>query len=90
LAIEILKINHCEPGKSNFGRLLILGIILSSMTGGLAMPSGSSLNVFAMGLIEASMGYQISFLQWTLAMLPLSVVMTFIAWGYYILSLNRK
>lgn len=79
-ALTILKAAGAEPGKSNLGKCLMIAVPVASVTGGMATPAGSSFNVVAMGIMEQTVGYGISFLNWTLMCLPIVIVMTPILW----------
>lgn len=80
LCMDILKENKCEPGKSNFGKMLMVGIPTAAGIGGMATPAGSAINVASMSLLENLSGISISFLQWTLVATPLAVVILIIAY----------
>lgn len=77
---SILEIEGAEPGKSRMGRALMIGIPYAACIGGQVLPSGSSMNVMAMGMLKASMGIEISFLNWMIICLPIALVLLFVAW----------
>ena len=56
---SILKIEGCEPGKSNLGRALMIGITYASVVGGQSIPSGSAMNIMAMNVLAANTGIEI-------------------------------
>lgn len=72
---SVLEVQKAEPGKSKFGKAMMIGIAMGSITGGLATPAGSSLNVMAMGM-AASQGVHITFLQWSAVAIPCVVIIT--------------
>ena len=77
---SVLEIEGAEPGKSRFGRALMISIPYAACIGGQALPSGSSMNVMAMGMLETSMGIQISFLDWAVICTPIAVALLFVAY----------
>ncbi len=66
--------------KKKFGRLLLLSIPFASIIGGTATPAGSTINVMAISLLQQNVGVDISFAQWMLAALPVSIVQLFVVW----------
>ena len=77
---SVLQIEGAEPGKSRFGRALMISIPYAACIGGQALPSGSSMNIMAMGMLEASTGIQISFLDWSVICTPIAIVLLFVAY----------
>jgi len=80
VAYPLLQENGCMPGKSNFGRLLMMGIPIAAAIGGLATPAGSGLNVLTVNLVHKATGIQISFLDWTAVGFPLSLILIALSW----------
>jgi len=80
IAHPILQQNHCEPGKSNFGRAVMMGIPIAAAIGGFATPAGSGLNVLTISLLKSTANVDINFLQWTAIGFPVALILTFIAW----------
>ncbi|MBS6975655.1 MULTISPECIES: SLC13 family permease [Gordonibacter] len=77
---SILELENAEPGKSRLGRSLMICIPYAACIGGEVLPSGSSMNIMAMGMLKSSMGIEISFLDWMVICLPVAVVLLFVAW----------
>ena len=77
---SILKIEGCEPGKSNLGRALMIGITYASVVGGQSIPSGSAMNIMAMNVLAANTGIEISFLDWTAICMPIALVLLAACW----------
>lgn len=82
---SILEIEGAEPGKSRFGRALMIAVPYAACIGGEILPSGSSMNVMAMGMLEANFGIRISFLDWAIVCLPISAVLLVAAWASIVL-----
>lgn len=80
IAYALLKKNNCSPGKSNFGKSLMVGIPTAAAIGGIGTPAGSGLNVLAMSLLKSSAGVDINFLQWTMIGLPMAVILCLVSW----------
>ena len=81
IAKEILDKNGCKPGKSKFGRSMMIGIPIAACLGGFATPVGSGINVLCINLLKNTTGQDITFMQWTAIGLPLAIIMILIAWG---------
>lgn len=79
LAIEILKENKCLPGCSNFGRSIMIGIPIAATVGGIGTPAGGALNIMTISILEG-MGFEITFLKWTMVCYPFAAVMLLISW----------
>ncbi len=79
LAMPILNNLNLTPGKSNFGKAIMIGIPIGSLTGGVATPAGSSINILAINLM-AQGGVNVSFFQWMAIGLPVALIMTFVGW----------
>ena len=73
LSLALLKANNCEPGKSNLGRCLMIGIPAMSGCGGMITPAGTPGNALIIGIL-ADQGIHLSFLQWTVIFAPLALI----------------
>ncbi len=80
IANEILNKNDCEPGKSIFGKSVMLGIPIAAAVGGVATPAGSGVNILSINLLKSVAGIEIGFLQWSIVGVPLAVLLTLISW----------
>jgi sodium-dependent dicarboxylate transporter 2/3/5 len=76
-----LHINTC-CGEFRFGIALMLGIAYAASIGGIATLIGSPPNAIMAGVVENTFGVSISFLDWMLFSLPLSMVMLVVTWLY--------
>jgi sodium-dependent dicarboxylate transporter 2/3/5 len=86
IAYPLLKKNNCTPGKSNFGKAVMMGIPIAAAIGGIGTPAGSGLNVMALSLMKSTANIELNFLQWSAIGIPLALVLTMIAW-YVIVKL---
>lgn len=80
IAYTLLKKNNCLPGKSNFGKSIMVGIPVAAAIGGVGTPAGSGLNVLAISLIKSSANVEVNFLQWTMIGFPMAIVLVLVAW----------
>lgn len=77
---SVLEVEKTEKKKSNLGKGLMIGVVYGSVIGGQCLPTGSSLNIMAMGMLEANTGIAISFLEWAAICTPLALAMLFVSW----------
>lgn len=80
IAYPMLQKNNCTPGKSNFGKAIMLGISVACSIGGIGTPAGSGMNVLALSLLKANAQLEVSFLQWSVVGIPVALILTFAAW----------
>lgn len=82
IAYELLQKNHCEPGKSSFGKAMMIGIPVAAAIGGFATPVGSGLNILTLNtLAKVTNGaVTVNFLQWSAIGVPMALLLLFIAW----------
>jgi len=77
-----------DPSRLRFGTALMLMIAYGASVGGLITPIGSPPNLIGIGFIEAETGTTISFFEWTIAALPI-VILMFVALCIILILLNR-
>lgn len=70
----------CKPLKSNFGRCLFIGLLYGSIVGGFATLSGGPNNMMVLQIS----GISISFLDWMLVGLPVTLVTLPVCWLFLI------
>ncbi|MDD2215340.1 MAG: SLC13 family permease [Eubacteriales bacterium] len=73
-AIGMLEPLEDGPSKTGLRKTLMIAIPFGAMIGGIATPAGSSVNILALDLLEASTGMSISFLEWMLYGVPITLV----------------
>lgn len=88
IALMLLKNSGCEPGKSNFGKALMIGIPIGALIGGMGTPAGAAPNAVALSLLREIAGIDITFAKWTMVAMPIVIILTPIA--YKIMSLAYK
>lgn len=80
LCMPILEQNGCEPGKSNFGKAVMLGIPVGAALGGIGTPAGSGMNAVTMSLLKNICNVEISFTQWSVVGVPVALASIVLAW----------
>lgn len=69
---------------NNLGKALMLGIAYSASIGGMATLIGTPTNIILAGVIKDMYGYEISFSQWMVYGLPVSVLLLAFCWFYLV------
>lgn len=65
-----------------FGKSLMLAIAYSASIGGMATLIGTPPNLVLAGVVLDTYGYEITFMQWFMFGLPISIILVFISWKY--------
>lgn len=78
--LEILREEWGEEQERRLGKVLLLSLPLASVIGGTATPMESTVNVLALNLLKDNAGIHVTFLQWCVAGLPISLVLLVAAW----------
>lgn len=76
IGLIILKDNKMLPGKSTFGKSLVLGIGFAATIGGLGTMVGSTPNVLVAKFLNQA-GYSFGFMDWTYYGFPMMVALIF-------------
>lgn len=79
LAVGVLNKAGIAPGRSAFGKALMIGIPIASYIGGVATPVGSSVNIIGMHLIEQHAGVRVPFVTWMSIGVPMALVLVPVA-----------
>lgn len=80
MALPLLRAIGAEPGKSNLGKCLMLGVAFAGVLGGFALPCGHSLNVLGMGVMAQTVNETVSFVGWMMVGIPIFIVALPITW----------
>lgn len=80
ISVGLLRSANVKPGESNFGRGLMMTIMLGSTLGGIATPSGVTANIITMSFLTKNAGIHVSFLDWVLLGTPIAVAITAVAY----------
>jgi solute carrier family 13 (sodium-dependent dicarboxylate transporter), member 2/3/5 len=79
VALGIFQKLKLEPGKSRFGKVVMIGIPIAALIGGVATPAGSAINLLGLFMIEQNGGVRIPFVHWMAIGMPVAIVMLPIA-----------
>lgn len=74
--------NTAEDENLIFGKALMLAIAYSASIGGVATLIGTPPNLVLAGIVLDTYGYEITFMQWFIFGLPISITLLFICWKY--------
>ncbi len=80
VAKKLLVLNHAKKGESRLGKALMIAIPWASFAGGCAVMTGNGCNVVTAGLFKNLFGFEITFVQWAMLGLPISLVLLFACW----------
>lgn len=84
IVLEISKGLNLRPGKSNYGKLLFFALAWGCVIGGVATFLGGARVPLAIGILKETTGSSIDFLDYTIAVFPLVVIMLLA--GYVLLT----
>ena len=79
IAGVVRKTTNLDKDFSNFQTALLLGIAYAATIGGISTPIGTAPNIVVISLIQEQ-GLDVSFNQWMLLALPISIIMLMIGW----------
>ncbi len=80
IVLLILKKNNRKPGKSMFGKAMVLAVAYGATIGGLGTLIGSTPNVLAQKFLNHA-GEGFGFVEWGIRGFPFTVLMILAAWG---------
>lgn len=69
----VLKYNDLKPGKSSFGKAVMLVIPACAGIGGFITPAGTPANILVLQILQER-GHEITFLQWSLIGVPIGLL----------------
>jgi len=79
IILEIVHGLKLKPLKDNYGQAIFLSMAWGAAIGGVATFLGGARNALAVGILKQSTGEFIGFFEWTVAVLPLVIVMLVVA-----------
>lgn len=83
IALGIVHMTEHEPGKSNLGKIMMIGIAYAANIGGMGTPAGTPASSITIALIRDLTKHEIKFLDWCLHAIPM--VILFVPLGWFIL-----
>lgn len=79
--ITQLKDNQMPP---DFGKAVMLAIAYSATIGGMATLIGTPTNLVFAGIVRETYGVEITFLQWMMVGMPVTIILLLLCWVYLI------
>ncbi|MBM3772763.1 MAG: DASS family sodium-coupled anion symporter [Acidimicrobiia bacterium] len=80
LGVGLLRDAELLPGRSQFGRSLMIATAFGPLIGGIATPAGTAANIVAIAQLKQLAATDVSFLRWMLLGTPASLLMIPLAW----------
>jgi len=80
IGVAVLKQAKLEPGKSNFGKALMISCAWGPLIGGVATPAGCGPNPLTITYLEQLAGVTLSFVNWMILGVPAMILMIPCAW----------
>lgn len=77
--LSFLKIYDDPEARKQSGKSFMIGLPIASMIGGMMTPTGSPLNLLAMGFLEDA-GIYVSFVKWMAIAMPVTIIALVLAW----------
>ncbi len=83
ILIRITRWLELTPRKSQFGKALMFSLVWGSLSGGVATFLGGGRNILAVTMLEESTSVTIGFMEWIIAIMPISILIGII--GYILI-----
>jgi sodium-dependent dicarboxylate transporter 2/3/5 len=80
LGVGLLRDANMQPGKSSFGRALMIAIAFGPLIGGIATPAGTGANLVAIAQLGQLAQVDVSFTRWMAYGVPASILMVPLCW----------
>ena len=90
LAKSLLDEEGVKPMESNFGKALLISVAWGSLIGGFGTPAGNGPNPLAIGFMKDMAGIEVTFLDWMIYGVPISLVHIPVAWGLLLLMFKPE
>lgn len=74
ICMILLEIHKAIPGKSNFGKLMMLQGIQADALATSGVMTGTAANIIAVGFINSQAGGSIGYMDWLIASFPLAII----------------
>ena len=75
IALGLFEKMELTPGRSQFGKVLMIGIPIAALIGGVATPAGSSINILGIFFIQEYGQVTVRFLDWMVIGVPMVLVL---------------
>ena len=86
LGVNLLKSAELEPGKTQFGKALMIACAWGAIFGGVGTPAGCGPNPIAIAYLEELAGVHVSFPDWMKLGVPVSLLLAPVGWIVLILT----
>lgn len=80
VALKVLEINNCKKLESNFARCLMIGLPIGVLVGGIATPTGASMNLLTMQFLHDLAKVNIYYLEWAAIGIPVAMLLIPTVW----------
>lgn len=80
IALKVVEQNKCQANGSNFARAIMIGLPIGVLMGGIATPTGASMNILTMQFLRDMAGVDMSFLEWAAIGVPVVIVLIPVVW----------
>ena len=75
VALKVVEQNRCGVMSSNFAKALMIGLPIGVLMGGIATPTGASMNILTMQFLRDMAGVEINYLEWAAIGIPVALVL---------------
>ena len=80
IIVEITSVLRLNPRRSRYGKALFLAMAWGSTIGGVATLLGGGRAPLALGILKEATGHTFGFVEWSIAILPLVIVLLFVTY----------
>lgn len=80
IIVEIIAALHLPPERANYGKSLVLAMAWGTTIGGVATLLGGARAPLALGILRELTGETYSFAEWAALNIPLTVLLSLVAW----------
>uniref|UniRef100_A0A7C2FEE8 DASS family sodium-coupled anion symporter n=1 Tax=Thermosphaera aggregans TaxID=54254 RepID=A0A7C2FEE8_9CREN len=80
VAVGMLELIRAEKGRSNAGKIMMIGVAYAATIGGIGTPVGTPPVPITIRNVKEATGYDITFAKWMAWGVPIALVLTIIAW----------
>lgn len=80
VALKVLENNNCKKLNSNFARCIMIGLPIGVLVGGIATPTGASMNLLTMQFLHDLANVDVYYLEWSAIGVPVALLLIPIVW----------
>jgi sodium-dependent dicarboxylate transporter 2/3/5 len=82
IVLGFLQIYKREEDRRQTGKSFMIALPVAAMIGGMITPAGSSLNLITLGFLEQLTGATVTFLEWMVIGIPVTLIILPFAWFF--------